>query len=599
MSQIIKMSPHLANMIAAGEVVERPSSVIKELVENSIDAGAKKIDIYLQNGGIDLMKVIDDGSGMDKDDVLMSFMPHATSKIKNEFDLSRINTLGFRGEAIASIASVSKMTITSSTNGIEGFFATYEAGSLKASGVINSNKGTTVEVKNLFYNTPARLKYLKSEKTELSSIMFYINRLALAHIDIRFNVISDNKKIFSTSGSNNYQNLIGEVYGLDAAKNVITRDFVRDGYNAKLVVIKPQIYRSNKLEISLMINGRYVKNYNVTNAICAGFSTYLPINKYPICIVYIDLDPTLVDVNIHPRKTEVKLSNEEEISHSLTKEINECLKEATHIPTRTLNKEQAYVKPSILESIPKYVEEPVFVYNSKKEEEAITKIVNDSFELKEEKEEIINEPKIEEPIVNKKIPYMEYVGAVFGTYLIFQNSDGMYLMDQHAAAERINHEKFYKELSKPYQPKTMLLVPIVITFSLSEAIYVAENINQFEQIGFSLDRIGETDFALREVPLWAKFDELENIIYDIIALMIENRKIDIMSFRDPICKMISCKASIKANHRINLNEVNALIDGLNKCDNPYTCPHGRPTIIKFSKDDLEKKFERIQKWRRL
>ena len=596
MSQIIKMSPHLANMIAAGEVVERPSSVIKELIENSIDAGAKKIDIYLQTGGIDLMKVIDDGCGMDKEDVLMSFMPHATSKIKNEFDLSRINTLGFRGEAVPSIASVSKMTISSSTNGIEGFYATYEAGSLKSSGVINSNKGTTVEVKNLFYNTPARLKYLKSEKTELSSIMFYINSLALAHPDIRFSVISDNKKVFATSGSNNYQTLIGEIYGLDAAKNVITRDYARDGYDAKLIIVKPQIYRSNKLEISLIINGRYVKNYNVTNAVCDGFSTYLPINKYPICAIYLNLDPTLVDVNIHPRKTEVKLSNEEEISHSLTKEINECLKEATHIPSRTINKEQAYVKPNILDAEPTYVEEPIFVYNSKKDAKEISDIVNDSFKIKEEpKKEIIIEENKEEPKANKKIPYMEYVGSVFGTYLIFQNSDGMYLMDQHAAAERINYEKFYKELSKPYQPKTMLLVPIVITFNSSEAIYVADNLDKFEQIGFILDRIGNNDFALREVPLWAKFDELENIIYDIIALMIENRKVDIMSFRDPICKMISCKASIKANHRINLDEINALIDGLNKCDNPYTCPHGRPTIIKFSKDDLEKKFERIQK----
>ena len=394
MSQIIKMSPHLANMIAAGEVVERPSSVIKELIENSIDAGAKKIDVFLQTGGIELMKVIDDGSGMDKDDVLMSFMPHATSKIKNEFDLSRINTLGFRGEAVPSIASVSKMTITSSTNGIEGFYATYEAGSLKSSGVINSNKGTTVEVKNLFYNTPARLKYLKSEKTELSSIMFYINRLALAHPDIRFSVVSDNKKIFATSGSNNYQNLIGEIYGLDAAKNVITRDFVRDGYNAKLVVVKPQIYRSNKLEISLIINGRYVKNFNVTNSVSDGFSTYLPINKYPICAIYLDLDPTLVDVNIHPRKTEVKLSNEEEICHSLTEEINECLKENSHIPSRNINNEKAYVKPNILDNEPKYVEEPVFVYNSKREENEITKLVNESFNVKpkiieeEPKEEI-------------------------------------------------------------------------------------------------------------------------------------------------------------------------------------------------------------------
>ena len=607
MSIIVKMPPHLANMIAAGEVVERPSSVIKELIENSIDANASNITIYLENGGINLMKVVDDGIGMDKDDVLNAFLPHATSKIKTEYDLSKINTLGFRGEAISSIAAVSKMQIISSQDGIFGYQCSYKAGVKQTEGIINSNKGTTVIVNNLFYNTPARLKYLKSDKTELSSIMFYVNRIAASKKDIRFKVYSDNKLIFQTNGTGSYKNLIGEIYGLEAAKLTIERELKAPDYNLHLVIVKPQIYRSNKLEITLIINGRFVKNYNITNAICDGFKTYLPINKYPICILYIDVDPSLVDVNIHPRKTEIKLSIEDVLCNVLPKEINEALKEDVHIPTRIIDTKPQYQKQTIFEVkeelrehkptyeekiIEKkeiYVEEPKYKYNLNNNKK-LNDEINDSFEIKEEQEEIK-----QEEIKEKKLPYMEYVGQVFGTYLIFQNSEGMFLMDQHAAAERINYEKFYEILSKSNQERTEILIPIILTFTPSEVLYINDHLDDFLNIGFRLEQIGEKDFAIRELPLWAHIDDIDDIIYQILAMMIEKRTIDVMTFRDYICKQISCKSSIKANHRINIDEVNALIKGLNNCKNPYTCPHGRPTIIKFKPEDLEKMFERIQK----
>lgn len=312
MGKIQKMSMALANMIAAGEVVERPSSVVKELVENSIDANASSITIYLKNGGLDYIEVIDDGDGMDEDDVLMAFIPHATSKIKNEYDLFRIMTLGFRGEAIASIASVSTMKITSSQDGIKGYSCTYKAGSKQESGVTHSNKGTSVEVLGLFFNTPARLKYMKTAKSELASIMFYIDRISMSKPDLRFTVYHDDKLIFQTTGSKSYQTLIGEVYGVEAAKNVIEYSYVEDGYKATLVLVKPSIYRSNKLEITMICNGRYVKNYNITNAVIDGFQTYLPIGKYPIVVLYFTIDPLLVDVNVHPTKTEIKISNRSE-----------------------------------------------------------------------------------------------------------------------------------------------------------------------------------------------------------------------------------------------------------------------------------------------
>ncbi len=618
MSIIVKMPPHLANMIAAGEVVERPSSVIKELVENSIDAKATSITIYLENGGIDLMKVIDDGIGMDKDDVLNAFLPHATSKIKTEYDLSRINTLGFRGEAISSIAAVSKCQIISSQDGIGGYECTYKSGVKQTEGIINSNKGTTVIVNNLFFNTPARLKYLKSAKTELSSIMFYVNRIAASKKNVRFKVYSDNKLIFQTNGTGSYQNLIGEIYGLEAAKLTIERELTAPDYKANLVIVKPQIYRSNKLEITLIINGRFVKNYNITNAICDGFKTYLPINKYPVCLLYLEVDPTLVDVNIHPRKTEVKLSIEDKICQILPGEINKALTEEKHIPTRIIDTKPAFQKQTIFEVkeeirehkptyeerlkndtyTESYVSEPKFTYNTANTKK-LNEEINDSFEIKEEPKDIIKEsPKViieEELKEEPRIPYMEYVGQVFGTYLIFQNSEGMYLMDQHAAAERINYEKYYAILSESNQQKTELIVPIVLTFTPSEALYVNDHLDEFLNIGFRLEQVGENDFAIRELPLWAHMDDIEDIIYQILAMMIDKRTIDVMSFRDYICKQISCKASIKANHRINQNEVDALIKGLNKCKNPYTCPHGRPTIIKFRPEDLEKMFERIQK----
>lgn len=591
MGIISKMSPHLANMIAAGEVVERPSSVVKELVENAIDAQATEIKIILENGGLDLIKVIDNGCGMDAEDVCMAFLPHATSKIKTEYDLFRIRTLGFRGEAIASISTVSFMQIISSMDGVSGYQCTYKSGVKQSEGVMHSNKGTTVSVSSLFFNTPARLKYMKSAKSELASVLFFLDRIAMAHPALRFSVISDNRTVFQTTGSADYSTLIGEVYGIEAAKNVLIHEYVSDGYTTRLVLVKPSIYRSNKLEITMICNGRYVRNYNITNAVTAGFQTYLPIGKYPIALLYFNIDSLLVDVNVHPSKTEIKITDEEQLCIRLTAEIKKCLDAATHIPERTIPpvKQEEYKKITIFDepaSTPEMVlTEPFPVYEKSLEPEAKEK--------PQFKENLIKEEFSDNNL--KKIPYMEYVGNVFGTYLIFQNEKGMYLMDQHAAAERINYEKYYALLAEPQQPTTELLVPIILSFTKQEALYVEQNLADFQTAGFTLEQVGAYDYAVREIPLWAKLDNVEAIVYEIISLMIQNKKIDIMQFRDSIAKQISCKASIKANHRINAEEVASLLKQLNECKNPYTCPHGRPTLIRFSLSDIEKMFERIQK----
>ena len=600
MGKIQRMSDELASLISAGEVVERPSSVVKELLENSIDAQAKDIKIYLKTGGVEEIKIVDDGIGMDKDDVLMSFMPHATSKIKNKYDLYKLNTLGFRGEAIASIALVSKMSITSSTDGVYGYTTTYKFGNKIEEKETSSNKGTTVVVNNLFINTPARLKYLKSEKTEYSSILFYVEREALAHPDIRFTLYNDNKMSFYTTGSNKMENLIYELYGAEASKNIIDFNFISDGYKARLVLLKPSIYRSNKLELSLVVNGRYVKNYNIINAVISAFETFLPINKIPVGIIYIDIDPLLIDCNVHPNKVEIKISNEKDICDKLIYEIKEELKKVVLIPTRNIDNNVKYENISIFED--HEIKENVNVYNQEKPKAEPVNIpfefnVNNYDDEIKKEEKIINEPKeqFEDKYEGKKLPYLEYVGNVFGTYLIFQNSEGMYLIDQHAAAERVNYEKYLDLLCNPNQPITDLIVPIVLNVTKSEEIYIENNNDKFENIGFKIDSIGDKTFAVRSIPLWANVDNIDSILYDIISKMIDEDKIDIKYFRHHIAASIACKASIKANHVISKIEVDSLLENLNKCKNPYTCPHGRPTIIKITITELEMMFERIQK----
>ena len=583
MGKIAKMTPKLANMIAAGEVVEKPSSVVKELVENSIDANAKHIRIYLLDGGLKEIKIVDDGEGMDEEDVRLAFLPHATSKIKSEYDLTRILSLGFRGEAIASIAAVSKMQILSSQDGVGGYQVTYQAGSLIANGKASANKGTTVIVKNLFFNTPARLKYLKSAKSELASITYLMDRMAIAHPSIRFTVVNDNKTYLSTTASNKAEALMGEIYGLEVAKSLIETRFCMDGVLGRILLVKPEIYRANKLEITLIVNGRYVKNYAITNAIIAGYSTYIPIGKYPIAVLYLEIDPIQIDVNIHPAKTEIKISNQEEILKIVIDTISKALKQASLIPTRSIpvqNNTMGYRQETIF-ALPRtrISSEP------KLSEEAAPYAREELGAVEEEAK-----PKVSE----QRLPQLEYVGQAFGTYLLFQNEKGLYLMDQHAAAERINYEKYYELLGNPQQPTSELLFPLSYTFTRSEALYLEEHIEDLRKLGFEVEPIGNEDFALRRVPLWAKLENAEDILYQILKLFIENKKIDVIAFRDKIAKQISCKGSIKANHALNRIEIDALYEQLSLCKNPLTWPHGRPTIIHFTIAELERMFERIQ-----
>lgn len=591
MGKIAKMPVALANMIAAGEVVEKPASVVKELVENAIDAKAKNIWITLTNGGLDVIKVVDDGEGMDREDVELAFVPHATSKIKTEYDLSRIMSLGFRGEAIPSIAAVSKMQITSSTDGISGYQVTYQAGSKQKDAVVSANKGTTVVVEHLFFNTPARLKYLKPAKNELASITYLMDRIALAHPEIRFHLQNDGKTYLKTTASNESTALMGEIYGFEVAKNLVEGHYTADGVSVKLLLVKPEIYRSNKLEMTFIINGRYVKNYPLTNAILEGYKTFLPIGKYPICVIYYSIDPTLVDVNVHPSKTEIKLSNEENLGKTLSLKIEELLSQTRLIPTRHISKEVGYQKQNIFELPRTVLEEEIPAYRPV---ETVVQPKKTFIPEKKEEKEVIKEKDLVQEVCDHHLPHLDYVGQAFGTYLIFQSSDGLYLMDQHAAAERINYEKYYEMLGDSHQPTTELLVPVLLSFTKNEVLFIEEHMDEFQKLGFSLEPMSASDFVVRQIPLWLKLDQIEEVVREVIHLFIEHQKVEVIIFRDEIAKQISCKASIKANHALNRMEIDSLVMQLNACKHPYTCPHGRPTIIHFTLTELEKMFERIQ-----
>lgn len=595
MGKIMQLDSHLSNMIAAGEVVERPMSVVKELVENSIDAASTKISVNLEDSGVKLINVIDNGYGMSSEDALLAFGRHATSKIKSERDLFRILTLGFRGEAIPSIASVSKMTLLTN-DGTEGFEVIYSAGKKLSAMPKACNRGTNIKVENLFFNTPARLKYLKSLPIELASVSTIMTKFALSRPDIAFSLSNNGKEIISSSGKNDVVRLFGEIYGLDVARNLLIDEYKSVAFDLKLCIAKSTISRSNKNEITVICNGRYVKSYKLTDALVEAYSTYIPHTRYPIGVIYLNLDPLLVDVNIHPSKAIIKISNEDEIASKVLEMAYSLLKNANMIPdNEAQSPNKAYEKITFFDQ--KFdsraikeepiIEESKVLYN--RVEETTVKM-DKTPEEKKNIDELKESPNM---VVTKRLPYLEYVGQVHGTYLIFQNDDGMYIMDQHAAAERINYEKYYKILSEPKNIRTPLLVPYEIEFTSTEVIYINEHIEELKNIGIEIDQIGKQSYVIREVPYWIEFNNIDEIIRNLINTFMKNKEISIIKNRDRISKQIACKDSIKANHSLTREEAMGLLEKLNKCNNPYTCPHGRPSIIKMSGKDLEKLFLRI------
>ena len=595
MAKIMQLSEHVANMIAAGEVVEGPLSVVKELVENSIDAKATNIQIHLTESGIRKVEIVDNGCGMDEDDALMAFNRHATSKIQTAYDLASINTLGFRGEALPSIASVSLLELYTKERDKEGIKVTFKAGKLISKETAALNDGTRIVVSNLFYNTPARLKYLKSPNVILASICELVDKFALANRNIRFTLTNNGQTLLATNGIDDVKNLFAIVYGTNIARNILSNEKEYDGVKVKCTFTNPTITRSRKNDITLVVNGRYVKSSIVTNAVCDAYKNYVAPLRYPICLVEIEIDSLLIDVNVHPQKMEVKFSTENNVYNLVKEAITEGIRKIQIIPTATIDIKKETIEPLNFEEYLKLDEE---VETIKTVDEVVLKeeikeeykpILEKEVKVVEQKKEVIK-PVIKE--VNR-LPYFEYIGQLSGTYLLFQNEEGLYLVDQHAAQERINYEYYYEKLANPVKESTPLLIPINLEFKKEEALILSNHINELSEVGLVIEASGINSFFVREIPVWIKANNPEVMIEKIIYFLIEKNEFNIALLRDSLAKQMACKASIKANHYVSSEGVVQLISDLNKCENPFNCPHGRPVFVKITNYEIEKMFKRV------
>ncbi len=571
MSVIKVMSENLANKIAAGEVVEKCASVVKELVENSIDANAKNIKVQLTKGGLSEITVIDDGKGMDSSDAEMAFLRHATSKIYKDDDLFFIDTLGFRGEALPSIASVSEVVMETCVKEV-GTKIHIKGGKILEKSPSNARIGTKITITNLFYNTPARLKYLKSEQYELAVITSFIEKLSLAKPKISFSLSNNGKEIVKTTGSGNTLKVIHEIYGLNVSSKMLHIKSLNDDFEISGFVCKPELLKSSRNHMTTIVNGRVVRNNDINRAINDAYYTYKPDGKYPIVVIYIDTDPTLVDVNIHPTKQDVKISKIDSLYDIIYNTIKDVLYESLLIPDAIKKEDANNIKDSFV---------PI--------DESYKTITGSqtTFDFGEEnKEEVVKNEEFKSLVLYP-------VGLCLGTYIVCENDEGIYLLDQHAAQERVNYENYLNALKNEDIHTISMLIPIQIEMSNSEYITFTKNQEIFRNIGFEFEEFGINTIIIKSHPTWLKTGYEEESIRKIIDLIINlDGDFDVIKFRENVAITLACKMAIKANEHISMLEIEGLLKNLVKCDQPYNCPHGRPTIIKFSIYDLEKMFKR-------
>ena len=573
MNKINVMSESLANKIAAGEVVERIGNVVKELVENSIDAGSKNIKVELLLSGTKLIKIVDDGCGMSKDDAMLCFSRHATSKIKNENDLYFINTLGFRGEALAAISSVSNVSLDT-YDGNESTYLVIKDGKFLVNKVGSMRNGTIIEVSELFYNTPARLKFMKSLQAELSLTVGFLEKIALSHPDISFTLINDNKEIFRTSGSNDMYKCIHEIFGYNTAKNMIkidaeNYDYIIHGYISNL-----NISKSNRNYMITLVNGRVVSNLSVNRTIKDAYHTVLAENKFPIVVISIETDPTLIDVNIHPTKQDIKFSKLESLNDLLFSTIRSAINESD-------NTFKGYTET-------KKSEDLALTEDEKENNFRTIEALRLNFNVNEDEESYNSEE------VKKEDVFIKPVGLALGTYLIAQDENIMYMIDIHAANERINYERYMKALKTREVYTTSMLFPIQLEYSHNEFMNIKEHIDELYKLGFEVEEFGINIFRVTSHPSWLKEGFEEESIRRIFELVGEFKgEFDRVKFNEKAAIRLACKMSVKANTNIGYKEQEELINGLFRCKFPYTCPHGRPTIIKYPVYELEKLFKRV------
>nr|WP_106784471.1 DNA mismatch repair endonuclease MutL [Lysinibacillus timonensis] len=647
MGKIQVMDEWLSNKIAAGEVVERPSSVVKELVENAIDAGSTQIEVFLEEAGLTSIQVTDNGSGMDEEDALLSFGRHATSKISKEQDLFRIRTLGFRGEALASIASVSKITLRTSDGKTSGIEVELEGGHVVSQKPTAFRRGTDITVAQLFYNTPARLKYLKTIQTELGHSIDLLNRLALGYPDISFKLVHNGGVLLQTNGRGNVQQVLASIYGVQNAKKMISFSTESKDYKVHGYASLPEVTRASKNYISIFVNGRWVKHYLIQKAVVDAYHTYLPIERYPIVVLYIEGDPYLTDVNVHPAKHQIRLSKEQELLPLIEGAIRESIRGTIHVPLAEKKEKPARIpseqlnmwkspqphlnetklneivqklngQSSVVMEVPGEPAEEISCHPSLGDELHLEDPVGQSFGpipksdyvanndiISNDSVSFNNDPiesrtatteyeSLEPAVKSEPFPDLEIVGQIHGTYIVAQMEDGFYLIDQHAAQERIKYEYFRDKVGEvnPNERQSLLL-PLTFHYSADEALILKENLHFLEEVGVFLEDFGQSSFVVREHPTWFPKGFEQEIIEELIEQVLRHKRTDVKKLREEAAIMMSCKKSIKANHYLTKEQMVALLADLRKADNPFTCPHGRPVMIHFSTYEVEKMFKRV------
>lgn len=614
MNKIQKLDKHLMNMIAAGEVVERPAGIVKELVENAIDAHATVIEVTIKSGGIDSISVLDNGDGMSRSDALLAFERHATSKLKEESDLWSIGTLGFRGEAIPSIASVSKVSLKTN-NSSESTIVEVHYGEVHKNEAFAFNKGTEIIVEGLFHKTPARLKSFKSVNYERAIIISTLEKFAFSYPEISFILSDEHKEILHTSGNNNLTEIMYHVYGKEVARQSFEFNDESEDFKVSGVLVRPSETRANRNHIQLFVNNRMVKSYKLSSDVISAYKHLMFSDRFPIAILKFEMDYQLVDVNVHPSKWEVRIQKERILSEFITSAVKKALNENMRVvEAKTVNiskdtyeqftlpdEQQVIIKPE--------VDQKEVIHETPRTESFIVQEDTVEFKyeevLKEDREDVSivkdessSEPlsKVEEvldeQILNEEFLNLRAIGQYHGKYILAESFESLYIIDQHAAEERVNFEKIRTQIKNNRIEATPLLIPTMIDIKSSEAHLIERLIEAMSGVGLVIENFSETSIIVREIPLWLMKQDTETFVLDVLEHIKEHKDVSIESLRYDVIATKACKASIKFNHSLSPNEINQVLLNLSKTEHPYHCPHGRPTLIKITEKQLIKEFMR-------
>lgn len=603
MPKINVLDKNTIDKIAAGEVIDRPLSIVKEMLENAIDAQATAITVEIKDGGISFIRITDNGQGIEKDEVKNAFLRHATSKIKNVEDLLTTSSLGFRGEALSSIAAVTQVEcVTKIQTELTGTRYVIEGGEEKLIEEVGAPAGTTFIIKNLFYNTPARRKFLKTPQTEASYISAIVEKLAMSHPEISIRFINNNQNKLHTSGNNKVKDIIYSIFGREISSNLLEVNDKAADMHLTGYVGKPIISRGNKNHMIYFINGRYIKSKIINTAIEEAYKPYMMQHNYPFCVLYFNIDSSLIDVNVHPSKMEIRFEKQMDVYNLFYNAVSDSLKQKELIPEVTADESNTDKhntdkhntnKPSETEKIEKEIPpEPFEVNRSKIQQfQATSDFVKESGSTYNDN--VVNETNQLTFLSAKERIRHRIIGQVFDTYCIVEYNDNLYIIDQHAAHEKVLYEKTMTALANKEITSQMLNPPIILTLSMEEELLIKKFEDNFRQLGYEIEHFGGSDYAVRAVPANLYSIGSRELLISIIDTLNDNStELSSELITEKIASM-SCKAAVKGNNKLSTAEIEALIEQLLSLDNPYNCPHGRPTIISMSKYELEKKFKRI------